>query len=157
MQVRALREFAAKRGWTVAMQAQEVGSGAARRELREQLVDAARRREIDVVPVWRLDRWGRSLVDLVVTLRELSELGVGLLGVALAFGLTVLTMAYAIGHLSGCHLDPAVSVGLVVAEAVLTLMFLVIILKATDRRAPQGFAPIAIGLRLTLITWSAFR
>lgn len=141
-------------------------------------------------------------------------LGIGFVGVALAFGLTVLTMAYAVGHISGCHLNPAISVGLLVgkrfpgadlapyivaqvaggicgagvlyviasgkegfsvsggfasngygahspggyslaacfvAEVVLTLFFLFIIMGSTDKRAPQGFAPIAIGLGLTLI------
>jgi DNA invertase Pin-like site-specific DNA recombinase len=61
LQNRALREYTAKRGWTIAMQVKEVGSGAAQRELREKLLDAARRRDIDVVLVWRLDRWGRSV------------------------------------------------------------------------------------------------
>ena len=77
MQNRALREYAARRGWTVAMQVREVNSGAARREAREKLLDAARRREIDVVLVWRLDRWGRSVTDLLATLQELEHLGVG--------------------------------------------------------------------------------
>src|ERR1700709_310603 len=75
LQMRAMREYAAKRGWTIEGQIKEVGSGAAERELREKLLAAARRREIDVVLVWRLDRWGRSLVDLVVTLKEIAELG----------------------------------------------------------------------------------
>jgi hypothetical protein len=76
LQMRAMREYAAKGDWTIAVQMKEVGSGASERELRERLLAAARRREIDVVLVWRLDRWGRSLVDLVVTLKELAELGV---------------------------------------------------------------------------------
>lgn len=77
MQMRIMREYASNRGWTIAVQIKEVGSGAGERELREKLMEAARRREIDVVLVSRLDRWGRSLADLVVTLNELNELDVG--------------------------------------------------------------------------------
>src|SRR5271170_638110 len=88
LQMRAMREYVAKRGWTIAVQIKEVGSGAAQRELREKLLSAARRREIDVVLVWRLDRWGRSLADLVVTLQELADLGVGFVSLTEALDLT---------------------------------------------------------------------
>jgi DNA invertase Pin-like site-specific DNA recombinase len=91
LQMRAMREYAAQRGWTITMQIREVGSGAAQRELRARLLDAARRREIDVVLVWRLDRWGRSLADLVVTLKELAELGVGFVSLTEALDLTTPT------------------------------------------------------------------
>src|SRR3954462_6537518 len=64
MQSRAMREYVTRRGWTTALQVREVGSGAAKREAREKLLEAARRREIDVVLVWRMDRWGRSVTDL---------------------------------------------------------------------------------------------
>src|SRR5271163_3738458 len=72
MQSRAMREYAARRGWTIAIQVREVGSGAVQRQAREKLLEAARRREIDVVLVWRLDRWGRSVTDLLATLQELE-------------------------------------------------------------------------------------
>lgn len=88
MQLRALREYAAKRGWTVVSQIKEVGSGAAERESRAQLIEAARRRDIDVVLVWRLDRWGRSVPDLVSTLQELTELGVAFVSFTEALDLT---------------------------------------------------------------------
>jgi DNA invertase Pin-like site-specific DNA recombinase len=91
LQMRALREYASKRGWSIGMQVKEVGSGTVERELRQQLIDAARRREIDVVLVWRLDRWGRSLMDLVVTLKELTELGVGFVSLTEALDLTTPT------------------------------------------------------------------
>lgn len=90
-QMRAMREYAGNRGWTIALQVKEVGSGAVQRELREQLLDAARRREIDAVLVWRLDRWGRSLVDLVATLQELAELGVGFVSLSEALDMTTTT------------------------------------------------------------------
>jgi putative DNA-invertase from lambdoid prophage Rac len=100
LQMRAMKEYAAKRGWMVAVQIKEVGSGAAERELREKLLAAARRREVDVVLVWRLDRWGRSLVDLVVTLKELTELGVAFVSLTEALDLTTPTGRAMAGLLS---------------------------------------------------------
>lgn len=88
MQNRAMREYAVRRGWTIAMQVREVGSGAARRQAREKLLQAARRRDIDVVLVWRLDRWGRSVTDLLSTLQELDHLGVGFVSITEALDLT---------------------------------------------------------------------
>ena len=88
LQIRALREYAVRRGWTVALQVKEVGSGAAQRECRERILQAARRREIDVVLVWRLDRWGRSVTDLLATLHELEHLGIGFVSVTEALDLT---------------------------------------------------------------------
>ena len=88
MQIRAMREYATRRGWTIAVQVREVGSGAAKREVREKLMEAARRREIDVVLVWRLDRWGRSVTDLLATLQELEHLGVGFVSLTEALDLT---------------------------------------------------------------------
>jgi aquaporin Z len=184
-------------------------------------VRSAKRKEV------RMDIWKRAGAECLGTFwlvfggcgsavlaAAFPGLGIGLLGVAVAFGLTLLTMAYAIGHISGCHLNPAVSIGLwaggrfpagklvpyivaqvlgavvaggvlyviasgragfdvskgfaangygahslggysllagLITEVVMTMMFLFVILGATDKRAPQGFAPIAIGLCLTLI------
>jgi len=88
MQNRAMREYAARRGWIIAMQLKEVGSGASQRQMREKLLDAARRREIDVVLVWRLDRWGRSVTDLLATMQELEHLGVGFVSLTEALDLT---------------------------------------------------------------------
>lgn len=88
LQIRALREYAARRGWTIAVQVKEVGSGASERQLRGKLLQAARRREIDVVLVWRLDRWGRSVADLLATLQELEHIGVGFVSLTEALDLT---------------------------------------------------------------------
>src|SRR3974390_1233200 len=88
MQNRAMREYAVRRGWTIVLQIREVNSGGARREAREELIEAARRREIDVVLVWRLDRWGRSVTDLLATLQELEHLGVGFVSLTEALDLT---------------------------------------------------------------------
>jgi Calcium binding/Resolvase, N terminal domain len=88
LQIHAMREYAAKRGWSIVAQIKEVGSGASRRELRTALIAAARRREVDVVLVWRLDRWGRSVADLVSTLQDLQHLGVGFVSLTEALDLT---------------------------------------------------------------------
>jgi DNA invertase Pin-like site-specific DNA recombinase len=88
LQIRALREYVARRGWTIALQVKEVGSGTSQRELRERVLDAARRREIDAVLVWRLDRWGRSVTDLLATLQELDHLGVSFVSLTEALDLT---------------------------------------------------------------------
>ena len=77
-----------KRGWAVAVEVQDVGSGATIRPQRETLIEASRRREIDCVLVWRLDRWGRSLVDLVNTLQELNALDVGFVSLSEPLDLT---------------------------------------------------------------------
>jgi putative DNA-invertase from lambdoid prophage Rac len=88
MQNRDLREYAARRGWAIALQVREVGSGAVQRKARKQVMEAARRRQIDVVLVWRLDRWGRSVTDLLATLQELEHLGVGFVSLTEALDLT---------------------------------------------------------------------
>src|SRR5436309_2163826 len=85
MQNRAMREYAARRGWTIGLQVREVNSGGARREAREKLLEAARRREIDLVLVWRV---GRSVADLLATLQELEHLGVGFVSLTEALDLT---------------------------------------------------------------------
>ncbi len=91
MQLQALRTYVRQRGWTLGLQIKDVGSGASDRPQREQLMQAARRRELDAILVWRLDRWGRSLADLVLTLKELSELGVGFVSLTEALDLTTPT------------------------------------------------------------------
>jgi putative DNA-invertase from lambdoid prophage Rac len=76
LQILAMREYAERRGWTIAMQIEEFGSGVKDRPARNEVLHAAMRREIDIVLVWKLDRWGRSLLDLVTTLKELHAVGV---------------------------------------------------------------------------------
>lgn len=88
LQIEAMREYARKRRWSLVSEVKDVSSGAVQRQHREVLLDAARRRELDAIIVWRLDRWGRSLADLVVTLKELGELGVGFVSITEALDLT---------------------------------------------------------------------
>lgn len=88
MQLHTMREYAERRGWTIAREVRDIGSGATVRPLREEMLKAARRRELDVIIVWRLDRWGRSLVDLIGTLQEINTLGVGFVSLTEALDLT---------------------------------------------------------------------
>jgi putative DNA-invertase from lambdoid prophage Rac len=88
MQVEAMSAYLKNRGWIAASRIEDVGSGAKERPGRESLLMAARRREIDAIVVWRLDRWGRSVADLMTTLRELTDLGVGFVSLTEALDLT---------------------------------------------------------------------
>jgi len=88
LQIKALRAYVKQRKWSLVQQIQEVGSGATLRPKREELLKAARRRDIDLILVWRLDRWGRSLADLIATLGELTDLGVGFVSLTEALDLT---------------------------------------------------------------------
>jgi putative DNA-invertase from lambdoid prophage Rac len=88
MQNRAMREYPVRRGWTIALQVRDVNSGAAKREAREKVLEAARRREIDLVLVWRLERWGRSVTDLLATFQALEQLGVSFVSLTEALDLT---------------------------------------------------------------------
>jgi putative DNA-invertase from lambdoid prophage Rac len=88
LQTESMTSYINDRSWNLARQVEDIGSGAKDRVGRELLLKAARRREVDVIVVWRLDRWGRSLPDLVVTLRELTELGVGFVSLTEALDLT---------------------------------------------------------------------
>ena len=88
LQLSAMREHAEHRGWTIVMTVEDVGSGVRERPKREDLIRAARRRELDLILVWRLDRWGRSLVDLVMTLQVLTSLRVGFVSLGEALDLT---------------------------------------------------------------------
>lgn len=88
MQLSAMRAYAKRKGWQVTLKIEEIGSGATSRPRREELLRAARRKEIDIIVVWRLDRWGRSIVDLVSTLQELASLKVGFVSLSEALDLT---------------------------------------------------------------------
>ena len=88
MQLRTMRAYAKQRGWIIGMEVRDVGSGANVRPQREAMLKAARRRELDIIVVWRLDRWGRSLLDLIGSLQELNELGVGFVSLSEALDLT---------------------------------------------------------------------
>jgi DNA invertase Pin-like site-specific DNA recombinase len=88
MQLKAMREYAKKRRWKIKEEIQEIGSGAKTRPKREALLKQARRRQVDAIIVWRLDRWGRSVSDLIGTIRELTDIGVGFVSLTEALDLT---------------------------------------------------------------------
>src|SRR5271154_4177130 len=88
LQLAAMTEYVTRRGWTITVQIEDIGSGASVRPRREELLRAARRRDIDLILVWRLDRWGRSLIDLINSLQELTALGVGFASITEALDLT---------------------------------------------------------------------
>jgi putative DNA-invertase from lambdoid prophage Rac len=91
LQIKTMREYAVRRGWQITFEIKEIGSGALQRPKREELRAAARRRELDAILVWRLDRWGRSLPDLIVTLKELAELNIGFVSLTDARDITTPT------------------------------------------------------------------
>jgi DNA invertase Pin-like site-specific DNA recombinase len=91
MQLEQMREYAKKRGWTIKHEIEEIGSGAKTRPKREELLKLAKQRKVDAIIVWRLDRWGRSLADLIVSLRELTDLGVGFVSLTETLDLTTLS------------------------------------------------------------------
>ena len=88
MQMKAMQDYATNRGWEIGIEVEETSSGAKKREKREEIIQAARRREIDVILVWKLDRWGRSLSDLVTGLQDLTALGVGFVSITEALDFT---------------------------------------------------------------------
>lgn len=95
-----MREYADRRGWLIVSEIKEVGSGALQRPKREELLAAVRRCEVDAILVWRLDRWGRSLPDLIITLKELAELGIGFVSLTEAFDMTTRTGRALVGMLA---------------------------------------------------------
>ena len=88
MQMRVLRNYVKNRKWNIVLEIKDTGSGASKRPEREKLLKAAKKREIDVIIVWRLDRWGRSVTDLLTTLQELQQLDVGFISITEALDLT---------------------------------------------------------------------
>ena len=100
MQLEEMTSYVTNRGWKIVNQVSDIGSGVSDREKREELLQEARRRNIDVIIVWKLDRWGRSLPDLVTSLRELNDLGVGFISLTEALDLTTHTGRAMAGLLS---------------------------------------------------------